>query len=911
MAVSAQAARRPVRWPNRGDLTAVIVLGVVPLVWFGVPALVGHPLIPGDDLVQNFPLRVLVGQQLRHGTLPVYDPYIWSGSPLLGGWNAGAFYPFTFLFAVVPATLAWTINECLVYWVAALGLYGFLRTMGRRPMASFLAAMSFAFAGPLDVHLPHFGLVAGTSWAPLILLATVKVARAQTTAARFRWSAVFGLGGALVVLAGEPRAIDTVVIVTLIFVVWTALRRPRPAVPFIGAVGVGLVVAALVSAVQWLPGVTAVSTSQRALNTYALYGSGSLPWRWLGLAFVPGVLGGSGSFGTAGWLTGYNLPEVMSYVGLLPVAAAFGLLGTVRRRLPDWFVWYVVAAVGVVLALGANTPLGHLLVHVPLFGSQRLQSRNIALTDLALVVLLAYGVDHLLDRVPDDGRGAGVRGRRRFAAAALVPLVGAVALGVSGVVSPEALARLADATAGHAVEATAQRPLFVVSVLFAVVLGTLVVRSDRMSLPRLTRLLVIFVTADLLFFNLTSVWSVATRLGQGPAPAVDAFARGTSAVPLHLPAPPGTAGRFVIYDPPSYNQSALHTLGQPDVNLTDATFSAQGYSSIVNGPYAQATGSHAAVGQGTNDLVPGALVNGVFDSLDTTTLVTLPRYLVVAGGGPRPTATGNRPVAAGGRARWVFGEQIRVASVAVRWKAAAGAAAPVPGAGSWRVALEEPGGRLEWLPVTVTTSSSGALAIGFARPAAGIGLVVQTIAAGTFGAPVVRTVPGDSFDASGDLQDALATGHWTFAGDRGPFAYYTNNRARPPLTVRAIAGTGAGEASVGARTGPRLDPTSAWVSSTHGAEVIRAVAAIPGWSATWRPRGRGPALALAVRSSGIVQAVDVPAGRGVVTWRYTTPGLTAGAWCTVGGVLLLLVMWRWPAIGGRRWRRPRPPLVEG
>ena len=66
--------------------------------------------------------------------LPVYNPYIWGGAPLLGGWNAGALYPFTFLFAALPGAGAWTLNVLAVYWVAALGMYAFLRTMRLRPV---------------------------------------------------------------------------------------------------------------------------------------------------------------------------------------------------------------------------------------------------------------------------------------------------------------------------------------------------------------------------------------------------------------------------------------------------------------------------------------------------------------------------------------------------------------------------------------------------------------------------------------------------------------------------------------------------------------------------------------------------------------------------------------------------------
>ena len=193
---SGTAPPRPVtEETRRGDLLAIVVLGLVPLAWYGIPALAGHPLLPGDDLVQNFPLRVLVGQQLRQGHLPVYDPYIWSGAPLLGGWNAGALYPFTFLFAVLPAALAWTVNEFVVYWVAVLGLYAFLRAVGRRPLSSASGAASFGFAGAMDVHLVHFGLVAGTSWLPLILLSMVKLTRSGTWAERGRWSAVLAVAG--------------------------------------------------------------------------------------------------------------------------------------------------------------------------------------------------------------------------------------------------------------------------------------------------------------------------------------------------------------------------------------------------------------------------------------------------------------------------------------------------------------------------------------------------------------------------------------------------------------------------------------------------------------------------------------------------------------------------------------------
>ena len=92
---------------GKGDLLICCVLVTVPVIIYGIPSALGHPNLPGDDQLQNFPLRILVGRQVSTGTFPTLNPYSWGGAPLLGSWNAGALYPFTLLFALLPAAWAW------------------------------------------------------------------------------------------------------------------------------------------------------------------------------------------------------------------------------------------------------------------------------------------------------------------------------------------------------------------------------------------------------------------------------------------------------------------------------------------------------------------------------------------------------------------------------------------------------------------------------------------------------------------------------------------------------------------------------------------------------------------------------------------------------------------------------------
>ena len=914
MAAPTISPARLIRLP-RGDLVAMIILVVIPVLMFGVPAVFGHPLAPGDDAIQNFPLRVLAGRQLAGGHLPVFNPYIWGGSALLGGWNAGALYPFTFLFAILPPAGAWAVNEMIVYAVGALGLYAFLRVLPLATVPSALGAATFAFSGAMDVHLAHFGLVAGMSWIPFLLLAMLKLSRPTTAVSRAAWIGVLALAGGMSVLAGEPRAIDTTVIICGLYAVWLVTRLGRRAGPFVLSVSGGVALAVLVGAVQWLPGAMAVATSQRAEDTYSLFASGSLSPRWLLLILVPTLLGGSGSFGTSTWFAGYNLPEAMGYVGLLPVVAAFALLGRLRfrRPLPDWLVWWVIGVVGIVLAIGSFSPLGHVLADLPLFGGQRLQSRNIAITDLALAVLLAYWVDGLLSRRASDtfeGRTRPVSATGRVRILSLIPIAVTGGLAIATFVNPIGMATRLQVTGPRLVDALEQRPFFIVALVLCLATAALVVTAVRFTPRSRAWLLVALVVVDLTFFNVADVFIVAPGLGKTADPAPPGAPTGASPTKLSPVPELGTKGRYVIYDPNGYAQNALHILTVPDLNVLNSTFSTQGYSAIVYGPYAEATGSHAADGKGSDALDPAAVSSGLLDQLDTTSLLTPPAYLVThttvaATTAPvtatAATTTGAEDIRPGGDAAWDFGETLDVSTIWLPW---VGGGGPQPSPASWRVGLKTPGGQTIWQQAVVT-ASSGRFEIQLATPSPAVGLVLAlSDGVGAVGPPVMETVPGSYFAADGALASAVVA-QWTFEGDKRGMAYFTNRAARAPLTLRALPGVALGSATVRATGGPALEPTAAAVDTPHGAEVLRAVAMIPGWTATWTPSTGGAGRPLAVRLSGLVQAVDVPAGQGVVTWYYDAPGVTAGLILSGLGVVLLAGL-----SGGTLYvaRRSRPRL---
>jgi hypothetical protein len=912
-------------------------LVVLPLAVFAGPALAGHPVLLGDDITQNFPLRVLVGSQIRHGHLPLSDPYIWSGAPLLGGWNAGAAYPFTLLFVILPATAAWTLNLVLTWWVAGIGCFVFLRTSRLATIPSFLGALSFSFAGAMTAQVVHFGLVAGMSWVPVALLALLQLSRCiterttydeglVTRRSRVGWTALLAVAGAMAILAGEPRAVADFGVIVVIYALWRSVRLGGGAGRYLIWVALGLAFAVALGAVQWLPGVEAISTSQRASSNAYLFTSGSLANRWLLLMLVPDLLGGSGSLGQPPFLATYNLTEVTGYVGLMPLVASFALLARLRLRrpLPEWLVWHLTALVGILLALGGNTPLWHLLIRVPLFGSQRLQSRNILVADMGLAFLLAYWSDAWLagrtrripaDAPPPEAGDASSASPTTYAPSVaelprvqtpeepgtahgrlprvlgVIPALLTVATVTVGIAWGAGLLQWLGVSARSATEDGGLRLWFLPFGVLGLGAAALIFRGHRLGTRRRAQALVGFVIVDLVVFTLMAVASWAPNFGHPSSPPATVSAGAQKPSPgASVPTPLTTisadaftgSGRFAIYDPDLLDPNGLNVIGAPDRNVTQGVASVQGYSSIVDGTYASATGSHEPTGLGQDVLDPGAVGNGTLDQLDITVLFSPRDYFIVSpavdAATPDPAA-GERRLAPDGRATWYLGEDLAVSAIVVP-----DADASEDLANGLRFGLVTSKGDTLWAPRT-TLDGGRFLRVTLDHPQGAVAVVAEAGSTrADLGSPSITSADGTHYVADGQLQAAVVPPRWALRGLDGSFAVFADRFARPALTLK-----GSRQASVRATTGPVFAPSAAAVSSAEGVEVIRAEAAIPGWTATWHPHA-GPPVTLTVKRVGLVQGVKVPPGRGVLTWSYNPPGWTAGWALSVGGLAALLAL---------------------
>jgi hypothetical protein len=884
-----------------GPLWPYALLVAIPLVGFVLPDLIsGRLIITGDNLQQNYPLHVLVGSMLRHGELPFWNQYIFSGTPLMADFNAGAFYPLVGLFVTLPDRAAWIATEVVLFSAIAIGMYVFLRALKMSTVACLLGAVTFAFAGPVLSQVNHVDMTEGFVAIPWMLLAVHHIVRDG----RWRWTILLGIAYATVILGGAPEAMLDEALLIIAFAVISAGLSREGWWRVLSRCATGATLALSLAAIQWLPGLEAIRNSQRGSGVVAAAGSYPTPFSILSL--VPYLDGGYGHLGEAQFFSQYNLPEVGIYLGVLPLIALVTLL---HPRWPsrlsprDRLTWYAVGVFGYLLALGSNTPLEHLFNRIPLYGNQRLQSRNMIIVATAVSVLFAGWLDRT------DAPQVDVRWRRYDRVMSLLPLAVVAVLVVWALTATGSLVHVfAGVSASPGVTHTV-REATIIALAFAAVAAAIVWLRPRLSGMQWAAMAAAFVAVDLGLMALTS------QLTQAPP---NDLVSGTTPVQQLLAAHLSPGGRFVNYDPQTYSSYPGSPQGIPDLNIIPGLPSVSGYASIVNSNYESVTHTHKQ-----DDLDIGQLGSGTLNRLDLQEIVTVPEYfLVPLASAPRsltevrqasegfgsdpvllrgyganfnetayPFYPGPRPALHSGQTEsWFLGESLEPASATLLFTHATSSDALV------RFGILTADGSTRWGATVPVAAGVNGVTERLPRGHT-IGLSVQVVGALPAHQAVIA-IDGHSYELAGSLSAAVVPGPWHQAGTSQGYVVYTFAKPPKPITASTSGGRPLDVSVVSSSTKSeevRLDAPSSSI-------VIRSVAWDAGWRASVSVNG-GPARAVAVSSFDLVQKVRVPPGHDVVTFHYRPPHLELATVLSVGAVgVLLLLLGDWLVL--RRRRQP-------
>jgi len=461
--LAAPTGRKALRWPRswRPD-PAIPLLALLPLLVFAAQA-TGRAVFVGHDIQYYFyPYHAAAAEMIAQGHPPLWNPYAFSGFPLLGDGQTALFSPPNWLFLLPWLSPAVALNWAILlqFSIAALGTYGFARAVGLGRVAACVAAVAYAFGGFMTARVIHLSILAGAALLPVVLLGIEQALRPGPR--QRRWAAVAAVAVAFQLVSGHPQVpVYTMLAVGLLVLVRAIGRAsatgsgwPLATLPL--RAGGSYLLGGALAAIQLFPWFELARLSPRAAGaSFAfVFERSKVGADWLLLLF-PYLFGAlrAGMYGDApGIGTGVRIWEQSAYVGILTLAlAVVGLAGLfvgqlrAPQRIDGWRGTLTCLALllcaGVLLAAGANTPIAEYTYATPVLGRLRDVERSVVLASFALALLAGCGLQRLIDAGAATFEGGWRAGLVTLAIVIVAVPLGVVWLAAQPALSPELIDR--------------------------------------------------------------------------------------------------------------------------------------------------------------------------------------------------------------------------------------------------------------------------------------------------------------------------------------------------------------------------------------------------------------------------------------------------------------------------------------
>jgi hypothetical protein len=382
------------------DLLAVCLLWVLVIALFRKIGLAGRVLASGDVFTYFYPYWAEATRAIRAGRLPLWNPYLFMGSPFLANSQVGVFYPLNWpLWLILPAYRSVHVTILLHLCLAAFNTYLWGRTsirLGR--VGAWAAGAMFALGGYLGAQVEHVNQLQGLAWLPLILAlydrSQISGSKSHIVKPRTAFAGLV-IVLALVFLAGHTQTAFVSLVGLATYglgpPLWAGVRRCewrpliRGALCLVVAAGLGIALAAVQLVPTWELSRLSVRAGGLPFNERVSF---SLAPLYLARALLPGFAD--------------SVPpehiEHVAYVGVVGLAlVVFAVtVRDVRRQARHFLSLVSLVFLGLFFSLGFYNPLYLLLARfVPGFAHFRVPARWLALYALGMAALAGWGADGL------------------------------------------------------------------------------------------------------------------------------------------------------------------------------------------------------------------------------------------------------------------------------------------------------------------------------------------------------------------------------------------------------------------------------------------------------------------------------------------------------------------------------------
>ena len=346
---------------------------------------VGVPIknaVTSDVVSIVYPLRSFAVDLLKQGHLPLWNPTMFGGTPLLADFQVAVFSPSILFYFFLPKIWAWTSQIMLQPVLAAIFTYLLLRHFGLKKLESIFGGLFFAFAAFNIIWMEWNANSLVAAFIPLLILLLDKFINSN----KLYWGIVLSVGICLQIFSGYPQVVIFTILALLVFLFF---RREKLTKIKVFQILFFIFAGVLLSSILTLPGLELILNSQRRyelLEPELIY----LPWQNLITFLAPDYFGNPATGNYFG-VGNYTLNAGYSGVIVL-ILSIVGVLQNWRKKEIKYFL--VIFLLALLLAL--PTPLAEMLFnsHIPGISASS-NTRILVLANLSLSVLAAFGISSL------------------------------------------------------------------------------------------------------------------------------------------------------------------------------------------------------------------------------------------------------------------------------------------------------------------------------------------------------------------------------------------------------------------------------------------------------------------------------------------------------------------------------------
>ncbi|MGH9766600.1 MAG: YfhO family protein, partial [Blastocatellia bacterium] len=202
--------------------TPLIILFLVflPLGFFWRETLSRRTLGDQDAVFWFFPAYKFVAEQIKSGSLPLWNPYQYSGAPMFAEWQAGALDPINWIYLIETTSRALTLSLEISFAIALLATFSYARSLGFSRRAAVVSAVIYALSGFAVARTLYPGFLRIVALAPFVLYFVERLRQ------RGQWRYV--AGGALIiawqVFAAHPQPLIYSSLLACVYALFCAFR---------------------------------------------------------------------------------------------------------------------------------------------------------------------------------------------------------------------------------------------------------------------------------------------------------------------------------------------------------------------------------------------------------------------------------------------------------------------------------------------------------------------------------------------------------------------------------------------------------------------------------------------------------------------------------------------------------------